>query len=140
MSLLGIDLGEKRVGVAKSDELKLLAHSMGFIRRTDDEQVIEVILKFIKEHSIGTIVIGLPKTMKGETGAQAHKAIRFSELLRKRTGCKVVNWDERLTTVQAEKALLAQDMSRAKRREKRDSASAEIMLQSYLDFLKEKKV
>ncbi len=140
MSLLGLDFGEKRVGVAQSDELNFMAHAVGFILRTSDEQVVSEIQKTIADSKIEQIVVGLPKTLKGETGIQANKVLAFIDLLKNKTSCSVIAWDERLTTAQAEKALIHQDMSRAKRKLKRDAISAEIMLQSYLDFLKHKGV
>lgn len=134
MSFLGLDMGEKRIGVARSDELHLMAHPVGFIERAGDEQAVREIKKFVDESHIQKVVVGLPKTMKGETGVQAEKVLSFVEKLRQYLSCPIVTWDERLTTVQAERALIAQDMSRAKRKRKRDAAAAEIMLQSYLDF------
>ena len=138
MSLLGLDFGEKRIGVAHSDELNSMAHAAGFIEHRSEEYVVEEIQKLIDEHRIEKIVVGLPKTLKGETGKQAEKVLSFSSRLEKRIGCPVITWDERLTTVQAERALIDQDMSRAKRKKKRDAVAAEIMLQSYLDFIKQR--
>ena len=138
MSILGLDYGQKRVGVAKSDELNFMAHPAGFIPYTSDEHLIASIKDLVRDHAIEKIVIGLPITLKGETGPQAKKVLSFVEKLRGKFECPVVTWDERLTTAQAERALLEQDMSRAKRKVKRDAIAAEIMLQSYLDFLKQK--
>ena len=136
--LLGLDLGEKRIGVAVSDELRLLAHPVGYILRRGNRQVFDELAKLIEEHGIQTIVVGLPKTLNNDVGTQAEAALAFVGRLSGRFTCKVVTWDERLTTAQAERALLAQDVSRAKRRQKRDAMAARIILQSYLDFLKEK--
>ena len=139
MSYLGLDFGEKRVGMAKSDELNFMAHPMGFIPRKNDEQVAQAVNELVDEHHIEKIVVGLPTTMKGDTGAQAKLVLSFVQILKRVISCAVVTWDERLTTAQAEKMLLAQDVSRAKRRLKRDAIAAEIMLQSYLDYLKEQR-
>jgi putative Holliday junction resolvase len=136
MSFLGLDFGQKRIGVAQSDELNLMAHAVGFIEHRNEEYVVREIQKLIDEHRIQKIVIGLPKTLKGQTGTQAQKVLLFSDRLGSRISCPIVTWDERLTTVQAERALIDQDVSRAKRREKRDAIAAEIMLQSYLDFIR----
>ncbi len=138
MSILGLDYGQKRVGVAKSDELNFMAHPVGFISFTSDERLMSSIKELVREHGINKIVIGLPITLKGETGPQAQKVMAFAEQIRGKFECPVVTWDERLTTAQAERAMLHQDMSRAKRKVKRDAIAAEIMLQSYLDFLKQK--
>ena len=138
MSLLGLDYGQKRIGVAQSDELNLMAHAIGFIEHRNEEYVTQEIQKLIDEYRIQKIVIGLPITLKGETGTQAEKVLLFSSRLGNRISCPIVTWDERLTTAQAERALIDQDVSRAKRREKRDAIAAEIMLQSYLDFTKQR--
>src|SRR3989338_5209823 len=129
MSFLGLDVGEKRIGVARSDELNFMAHRAGFIQRSTDEQAGEKILKLVDEFRVEEVVVGLPKTMKGEVGTQAEKIFLFIEKLRRYVSCPITTWDERLTTVEAEKALIAQDVSRAKRKTKRDAIAAEIMLQ-----------
>ena len=134
MSYLGLDIGEKRIGVARSDELHLMAHAVGFIERKNDVETVQAIQKYVDEFSADQIVVGLPKTMKGESGTQAEKVLAFIENLQHRLSCPMVTWDERLSTVQAERALLEQDVSRAKRRLKRDAIAAAIVLQSYLDF------
>jgi len=128
MSFLGLDFGEKRIGVARSDELNFMAHTVGFIKHENKTQVLNEIKKLLEEFHIKTIVVGLPKTMKGETGIQAQKVLTFVEVLRQNLSCPITTWDERLTTAEAERALIAQDMSRAKRKEKRDGIAAEIML------------
>ena len=133
-----MDIGEKRIGLAHSDELNFMAHAAGFLQRKSDEELIRELQKMITEFHIEKIVIGLPKTMKGENGTQADKVLSLAERLRQDIQSPIVMWDERLTTVQAERALIAQDVSRAKRRKKRDAIAAEIMLQSYLDFSKQK--
>ena len=138
MVFLGLDAGEKRIGVARSDELNLMAHPVGFIKRASDEQVVREISKLASEFQVEKIVVGLPKTMKGEVGKTAQEVLAFVESLRGKVSLPIVTWDERLTTVQAERAMIEQDMSRAKRKVKRDAMAAEIMLQSYLDFSKRK--
>lgn len=138
MSILGLDYGQKRIGVAKSDELHFMAHPIGFIPVKSEQGLIVSIETLVTQHEIKKIVVGLPVTLKGQIGPQAEQVISFVETLKKHVPCPVITWDERLTTVQAEKALLAQDMSRSKRKVKRDAIAAEIMLQSYLDFSKQK--
>ena len=140
MSFLGLDVGEKRIGVARSDELNFMAHPVGFIKRVSDAQVALELKKLLNELHVQKIVVGLPKTMKGETGTQAEKVLSFVERLQSYLSCPIVTWDERLTTVQAERALIAQDISRAKRKKKRDAIAAEIMLQSYIDFSNRKEI
>ena len=138
MSLLGLDFGEKKIGVARSDELNFMAHTVGFIESRSESYVVGEIKKYIDEFRIQKIVIGLPKTLKGETGLQAQKVMNFSNRLAGSISCPIIPWDERLTTAEAERALIEQDMSRAKRKVKRDAIAAEIMLQSYLDFIKQR--
>lgn len=136
MSLLGLDIGTKRIGVARSDELNFMAHPMGFIERRSDAQVFETVKKYVRDFSVEKIVAGLPKTLKGEIGTQAKQVLLFVEELKRHCDCPVVTWDERLTTSQVQRNLIAQDVSRAKRRMKQDALAAEIILQSYLDFIK----
>lgn len=138
MSVLGLDYGQKRIGVATSDELNLMAHPSGFIPFKSEPELIRVIQSLVTEQKIQKIVVGLPITLKGEIGPQAQKVMSFVEALKKHIPCPVVTWDERLTTAQAERALLEHDVSRSKRKIKRDALAAEIMLQSYLDFSKQK--
>ncbi|MBI4372804.1 MAG: Holliday junction resolvase RuvX [Candidatus Omnitrophica bacterium] len=138
MSILGLDVGEKRIGVARSDELDFMAHTVGLIERHSEEQAGKEIAKLVDEFQIGKVVVGLPKTMKGTIGTQAQKILLFIETLSDYVSCPILTWDERLTTVEAQKALIAQDVSRSKRKKKIDSVAAEIMLQSYLDFIKQK--
>lgn len=138
MNILGLDYGQKRIGVAKSDELNFMAHPIEFIPFKNEQDLIISIKNLVSEHRIEKVVVGLPITLKGEAGPAAQKVMLFVEELRKQIQFPVVTWDERLTTAQAERALLTQDVSRAKRRVKRDAIAAEIMLQSYLDFLKQK--
>ena len=140
MPILGLDYGQKRIGVAKSDELDFMAHAFGFIPVKTESELFGFVKKVIDENKIKKIVIGLPITLKGETGTQAKKVLAFAERLRNQVACPVLLWDERLTTAQAERALIDQDVSRSKRKVKRDAIAAEIMLQSYLDFLKHKDV
>lgn len=136
MSILGIDFGEKRTGVARSDELLLMAHPVALIEEKNRDRIVQRLKGLIEEFRITKIVVGLPKTLKGELGPKAKETLGFVELLRGAVGCDVTTWDERLSTVQAEKQLLAHDVSRAKRKEKRDMIAAQIILQGYLDFLR----
>jgi putative holliday junction resolvase len=137
MSVLGLDLGEKRIGVARSDELLLMAHASGLIERRSDAHAVHEIKRLIDEFRIQKVVVGLPKTLKGMEGTQANRVQAFVRYLEKEINCPVVTWEELLSTAEAEWARIAQDMSRAKRRKKRDAAAAEIILQSYLDFIKQ---
>jgi len=136
--IIGLDVGEKRIGVARSDELNFMAHAAGFIERTSDAVTIQKIKELVADGQVNTIVVGLPITLQGDIGKKAQEILSFAEYLRNRIHCPIVTWDERLTTAEAQKRLLEQDVSRAKRRKKIDALAAEIMLQSYLDYSRNK--
>lgn len=136
MSILGLDYGEKRIGVARSDELLLMSHPVAVIESKSREEISRRLNGFVEEFSVTKVVVGLPKTLKGELGPKAKEVLEFVEFLRGVIHCEVITWDERFSTVQAEKQLLAHDVSRAKRKEKRDILAAQIILQSYLDYLR----
>ncbi len=128
---LGIDFGDARVGVAVSDELGMLAHPVETITVKDTDPVARV-AQIVAEKSIGTVVVGLPRNMDGSSGASAEKAKAFGEKLRER-GCTVRMWDERLTTVAAQKALHAAGKNAKESRAIIDQAAAVIILQGWLD-------
>jgi len=133
MRLLGLDVGSKRIGVAVSDELGSMAHGEGFIDNRSPDFVTREIQRRIEEFGIQKIVVGLPKTMKGEEGTQAKGVRQFIAALEVELEIPVTTWDERLTTAQAERSMIEQDISRAKRKMKRDAFAAELMLQAYMD-------
>jgi putative Holliday junction resolvase len=136
MSYLGLDVGEKRIGIALSDELNMMAHAMSFIERKSDDFAIQSIKEMITLHNVEAVVVGMPITLKGEIGKKAIEISAFADRLKGSAGCPILTWDERLTTKEAERALIEQDMSRAKRRIKIDALAAQIMLQSFLDYTK----
>jgi putative Holliday junction resolvase len=131
--IVGIDFGEKNVGVAVSDELGFTAQGLGCLRRRGDAKLLGELCGVVREKQAGLIVVGLPRTMRGEIGEKAREAMRFAEKLREAAGVKVSLWDERLTTIQAERCMLEGDLSRGKRRKKRDMLAAQLILQSFLD-------
>jgi len=132
LRIMALDLGEKTVGVAVSDELELTANPRGVLRRDGSEM--EQVLRLIDEESVGELVVGLPVSMSGESGPQAEKAREFAEQLAARTTVPVRTWDERLSTREAERALIAADVRRARRRRVIDSIAAALILESYLRF------
>jgi len=136
MKIMGLDFGSKRIGVAMSDELFLIAHAFDFIQRRDIKRDLEVIRGLVAEHSISEIVVGLPLNMDGSYGAKSKEVIEFMDNLSKVVSVPVKTWDERLTSVQAERVLIEADMSRAKRRFLSDKVAAQIILQGYLDARK----
>lgn len=133
MKTLGLDLGKKRIGVAMSDPLGLVAEPFTTIKVLSKDKTIAEIIKIIKENNIEVILVGVPYNMDGSSGAAALSALDFIERLKIETGLVVRPWDERLSTVAAERALLEADMTRAKRRTKIDKVAAALILQGYLD-------
>lgn len=131
--LLGLDFGSRRIGVAISDPLGIIAQPLPCIRRRGDNRDIEAIAAIVREFSVESVVLGLPLTLDGNEGDQAKKARNFGEKIRDRVGVAVETWDERMTTVQAERHLIASGVRREKRTELRDSLSAVLLLQSALD-------
>ena len=133
MKILGLDLGSKTIGVAISDDLLLTAQVLTSIKRTLLEKDLADIVGLVDEYQVQEIVVGLPINMDGSTGESARKAEAFIEKLRECFPIKIIPWDERLSTVAAERILLEGDLSRKKRRKVIDRLSAAIILQGYLD-------
>lgn len=133
MRILGLDVGQKTIGVAISDPLGFTAQGITTIRREKKAKDIEELKKICKEYSVESIVIGLPKNMNGSIGFAGEKIMEFSELIKDEIGLKIEFWDERLTTVAAHRAMLEADMSRGKRKKVVDKVAATYILQGYLD-------
>ena len=138
--IVGIDYGMARLGLAVSDETKLIATPLTTLRAEKrTEETVTKLLDELAKHQktfnylIEEIVIGLPLMMSGKCGALADAVKHFVELLRKTTSIPIVTWDERLTTVQAERSLRESSMTRKKRAQNVDSVAALIILQNYLD-------
>lgn len=132
--LLGLDYGSHRIGTALSDPLGITAQPLPAIRRQGDNRDIEAIGELVRKFSVDGVVLGLPLMLDGTEGEQARRARAFGEKIFERLGVPVETWDERMTTVQAERHLIASGVRREKRKEVRDSLSAVILLQSLLDF------
>jgi putative Holliday junction resolvase len=133
MKILCLDVGNKRIGMAVSDELGITAQGIGVLQRTDLQQDINNILQIVEQYNVNKILIGLPKNMDGTVGFQAETTQEFGELLGKASNIVIEYWDERLTTVAAEKVLISADLSRKKRKKIIDKLAAVIILQNYLD-------
>ncbi|MBD7910358.1 MULTISPECIES: Holliday junction resolvase RuvX [Clostridium] len=133
MRILGLDVGQKTIGVAISDPLGFTAQGITTIRRQNKVKDIEMLKKICNEYEVETIVIGLPKNMNGSIGFAGEKIIEFSELIKSEIELKIEFWDERLTTVAAHRAMLEADMSRGKRKKIVDKIAATYILQGYLD-------
>ena len=133
MRLMGLDVGDKTVGVAVSDELGITAHPVMVIRRTGSiKKESAEILRLAQEYNVERIVVGRPLMMDGTAGVQAEKVDFFVEALRRRTHIPIVEWDERLSTSEAERMLIEADQSRSKRREIIDKVAAAVILDSYM--------
>lgn len=132
--LLGLDYGSRRIGAALSDPLGLTAQPLPAIQRRGDNRDIEAIGKLVRGYSVERVVLGLPLLLDGTEGEQAKRARAFGEKISDRLGVPVETWDERMTTVQAERHLIASGVRRKKRKEILDSLSAVLLLQSLLDF------
>jgi putative Holliday junction resolvase len=131
--ILGIDLGKARVGLSVSDELGMLAHPLETVPATND--VFARIAEIVAAKDIEKIVIGLPRHMNGTMGTGAAEAVAFAEKLRGRVRCEVVTWDERLTTMAANRALRESGRKARNSRGVVDQVAAQIILQSYLDAI-----
>lgn len=130
---MALDVGDKWIGVAVSDELGMLASSREPLKRTDDPVALATIVDLAKTLNVSEIVVGLPLNMDGKPGPQADKTSRFGQRLAKIAPCSVRMWDERLTTRYAERLLIEQHVRREKRRGLVDGVAAAILLQGYLD-------
>ncbi|PID56741.1 Holliday junction resolvase RuvX [candidate division KSB3 bacterium] len=135
--ILGLDVGDKTIGMAVSDELKWTAQAAGSIRRAGKKTDFPAIINFAQENQVEEIVIGLPKNMDNSLGEQAKKVLTFSRRLQGRLGAdvKVTLWDERLSSSAAEKTLIAANVTRKKRKHVIDTMAAVLILQGYLDSL-----
>jgi putative Holliday junction resolvase len=135
MRIGGLDVGDRRIGVAISDEKGWTAQALQVLTRTNLDADLAALKTCFSPYAPSSIVIGLPKNMNGTIGPQAEKVLDFARLVEGALGIPVVMWDERLSTVGAERVLLEADLSRAKRRKVIDRAAAAFILQGYLDSL-----
>lgn len=140
MRILGLDVGEKTIGVAVCDPLGFTAQGITTIKRVGKNKDLEEINKICKEYSVESIVVGLPKNMNGTIGPSGEKILKFCEFIKEYTNLEIKMWDERLTTVAAHRAMLEADLSRAKRKKIVDKIAATYILQGYLDSLSNKKL
>lgn len=136
MRILALDFGTKRIGAALSDELMITAQGIDTIYRQDPKRDIDFINNLVKTNNVVEVVVGLPLNMNGSYSQKTKEVVEFVDSLTKIVSVPVKTWDERLTTVQAERALLEADISRAKRRKVTDKLAAQMILQSYLDSRK----
>lgn len=136
MRILSLDVGEKKIGVAVSDELGITAQGLGVIERQNRRQDFSRILCYAEEYGVKEIVVGLPRNMDGTIGPQAREILSFREKLSRIVSVPVTTWDERLTTVAANRTLLEADLRRSKRKKVIDKLAAVFILEGYLRYKK----
>lgn len=137
MRIMGLDFGSKTVGVAVSDPLLITAQGLEIIRRKEENklrQTLTRIEELIGEYEVGEIVLGLPKNMNDTLGVRAELSLEFKEKLERRTGLPVTMWDERLTTVAADRTMMEAGIRREHRKDYVDQIAASLILQGYLDY------
>ncbi len=142
MRIMGLDFGSKTVGVAISDPLFITAQGIEIIRRQDENKLRKTLARIeelIVQYEVGEIVLGFPKNMNDTIGERAELSLEFKEKLERRSGLPVIMWDERLTTVAADKAMMEAGIRREHRKEYVDKIAAVFILQGYLDYLKNEK-
>jgi putative holliday junction resolvase len=138
MRWMGLDVGDKTIGVALSDELGWTAQAFEVIRRTKPERDFSRLQDILIEYGVTEIIVGLPKNMNNSIGPRGEICIAFSQELQQKLNVPVHLWDERLTTVSATRTLLEADVSRKKRKEVIDKMAAALILQGYMDANKKR--
>lgn len=134
MRLMGLDVGDKTIGVAISDELGISANPVTIIQRIGSiRKEMGQIRSMVEEYGVGLIIVGMPYMMDGSVGIQAEKVIAFIDEMKRRLRTPVETWDERLSTAEVERMLIAADQSRSKRKQVIDKLAAAVILQSYMD-------
>jgi putative holliday junction resolvase len=133
MRVLAIDHGSKRMGIAISDELRIIAQPLEFIASEPFDKFLERLKQIIREKEVSLIIVGIPRNMDGSYGPAALKVQEFVAVLKDAVPLPIRSWDERLTTVQANRYLIEADVRRSRRKEKVDKTAAAILLQSFLD-------
>jgi putative Holliday junction resolvase len=132
-TILGLDVGDTKIGIAISDRLGFIAHGVAILKRKNAHGDIIHIQKLIKDYRVDEVVVGLPIKMDGHRSRQTEKTLVFAKLLRKHLNIPIHTWDERLTTVEAIKTLKSSHIRRKERAKLVDQVAATIILQSYLD-------
>ncbi len=138
MRIMGLDYGSKTVGVAISDALCITAQGIETIQRKEENKLRKTLARIeelAKEYEVDRIVLGFPKNMNNTIGERAEKSLELKEMLERRTGLSVIMWDERLTTVEAERTLIESNVRRENRKKYIDQIAAVFILQGYLDSL-----
>lgn len=132
--IMGLDVGDRKIGVAISDEMGWTAQPVTVVQRQNAEQALAELVGLAREYEVGRVVVGLPRNMDGSLGPQAEKTKTFAEKLGNELRIEIDYWDERLSTKAAHRALLEADLSRAKRKKVVDKVAAVLILQGFLDL------
>lgn len=132
MTALALDVGDRRIGVAVSDPTELLARPLLVITRKSNDEAADAIGRLATEHGARVVVVGLPIGSEGELGEQARKTRTFARFLRRRLRIEVITWDERLSTQDAQREMIAQGVRRSRRNEMLDAAAAAVILDDWL--------
>jgi putative holliday junction resolvase len=135
MRILALDPGTKRIGIAVSDELKMIAQPLEFVLAEPFLDFLERLKEIIREKEVELLLVGMPRNMDGSYGPAALKVQEFVAVLKEKVAVPIQTWDERLTSAQAQRFLIEGGVRRAQRKEKVDKTAAAILLQSYLDSL-----
>jgi putative Holliday junction resolvase len=133
MRILALDHGTKRIGVAISDELKVIAQPLEYIAAEPFADFVARLKELIREKEVDLILLGMPRNMDGSYGPAALKVQEFAAVLKENVAVPIVTWDERLTSAQAQRYLISGNVRRQERKQKVDKMAAAILLQSYLD-------
>jgi len=136
MRYLGLDVGDRTIGAAVSDPSGTLASGLATVRRVGPRKDLKTVAELVRRHEAGEIVVGLPRSLDGSLGVQAQKVLSFMDELRPLVKVPVVPWDERFTSVVAQRALIEANVSRKDRKAVVDKVSAILILQNYLDYRK----
>jgi putative Holliday junction resolvase len=133
---LGLDVGDASIGVALSDETATIASGLATVRRRGPRKDVAAVADLVRRHGVGEVVVGLPRSLDGSLGPQAEKVLDFMDALRPAVGVPVVPWDERFTSVIAERALAEAEVPRRGRKAVVDKVAAILILQNHLDYRK----
>lgn len=138
MRKLGLDLGNKTLGIAVSDELGFLARGVTTFRFEDKDfkKALEYTLETITKYKVDAVVLGLPKNMDGSIGEQGEICLKFKDMIQSKVEIEVIMWDERLTSKMASNMMISQNLKKKKRKQDIDKMAAVIILQGYLDRVK----
>lgn len=138
MRILGLDVGDKKIGISLSDSSRSIAQALMVYRRSSIDKDLQELKRVIDEHSVGDIVIGLPKDLSGAIGKKATEVMAFAEELQKHTSINTILWDERFSTNEANRIFEMAQVSHKKRKPFIDMMASQIILQGYLDAQKAK--